>query len=197
MIAFMNYLIGEFMDKNWADKNLEYLLSYIKPQTIFKPDQFYSTFNGTENSLNAANRLISDHIGIDMKTDVVFDHRIEASGDIKINGNSGSPNLKIYIASKYRDDRKAIGEILAHENSHAYLFINNIPYNSNDTNEKEMLTDLTGVVLGLGKLILNGTRVQNIVRSTLTGNVTTTKTLKLGYLDDELIEYVITKLEEL
>jgi len=80
----------------------------------------------------------------------------------------------------------AVLATLAHEITHKYLHVNGISCGMGPIHEyeNEVLTDITTVFLGLGKLMLNGCECQNARREYVPeGTRTITETLKSGYLD--------------
>jgi len=80
----------------------------------------------------------------------------------------------------------AVLATLAHEITHKYLHVNGISCGMGPIHEyeNEVLTDITTVFLGLGKLMLNGCECQNARQEYVPeGTRTITETLKSGYLD--------------
>ncbi len=94
-----------------------------------------------------------------------------------------SPLHPIQIPIFYVGKKYAVGAILAHELTHAFLFSNEIWVE--DPNENEMFTDLAAVFVGFGKLLLNGLIVVTDEYQS-EGHV-------LGYLSPELISYCYDK----
>ncbi len=87
----------------------------------------------------------------------------------------------------------AILATLAHEISHKYLQINGISCGTDSVHQyaNEVLTDITSVFLGLGKLMLNGCECQNVRQEySPEGTKTITETLKSGYLDRSQLAFV-------
>lgn len=92
--------------------------------------------------------------------------------------------------AKYGD---AVLATLAHEISHKYLQINGISCGTASVQQydNEVLTDITSVFLGLGKLMLNGCECQSVrYENSPGGGRTITDTLKSGYLDRSQLAFV-------
>ena len=102
------------------------------------------------------------------------------AGRIQVGGSS----REIQISSDYKEKAKQLGTILAHEIAHDVLYSKDITLS--DSNENEKLTDLTAVMLGLGKLFLNGMEEK-------TGGMTS----KLCYLSISDIAYAYVKINAL
>ncbi len=82
---------------------------------------------------------------------------------------------------------------LAHEITHKYLHINDISCGVGYIHayENEILTDIAGVFLGFGKIMLNGCKCQSIQKEKYHDSVKTiTKTLEIGYLKRDELAFV-------
>jgi hypothetical protein len=106
----------------------------------------------------------------------------------------GQDAVFIEIAPETMEFDGAVCGVLAHEISHKYLDRYGVSYSSNPSSstEDEILTDVTAVFLGLGKLILNGCERQKTREEMLSGGVerTTTETYRAGYLDPAQFAFV-------
>lgn len=83
----------------------------------------------------------------------------------------------------------AVLTTLAHEISHKFLHLNKLSWGAgkNDQYHNEVLTDITAVFLGLGKLMLNGRYSESVDTTALS---TTTHTREIGYLNGDQLAFV-------
>ena len=195
--------------KSWIDEKIDYLLPLLggasSKDFLFEPTQkFYENLSEIDliPSIDDVLRNIDEDrppfISFDVATDIISKHlggvipRIEfhpfssntygpgIAGRIQVGGTS----REIQISSDYKEKSMEIGAILAHEISHDVLFSKNITLP--DTYENEKLTDLAAVVLGLGKLSLNGME-----------SITTGMMKKLCYLSFSDIVYAYVKVNSI
>ena len=83
----------------------------------------------------------------------------------------------------------AVGATLCHEVCHKWLQVKGIK--SPITIDNEILTDITSVFLGFGKIMLNGCRTQNVRSESIpNGTRTITETMTAGYLDRDQLAFV-------
>jgi hypothetical protein len=83
----------------------------------------------------------------------------------------------------------SVGATLCHEICHKWLQDKGI--SSPIEIDNEILTDITTIFLGFGKIMLNGCEVKNVTRTRVAvGTQTTTKTLTSGYLDRDQLAFV-------
>jgi len=116
-----------------------------------------------------------------------------AKQDEKVGGHidlSGSgPEVFIEIDSDMMEFPDAVAATLCHEVCHKWLQSHGIRLPV--TIENEILTDVTAVFLGFGKVMLNGCNVTNVrTEPVANGTRTITKTLKSGYLDRDQFAFV-------
>jgi hypothetical protein len=135
---------------------------------------------------NAANQ-IADFIGLSGLTFVVsFAKQADKVGG-HIDLKSSSADVFIEIDSDARKFPEAVAATLCHEICHKWLQINGI--SSSIEIDNEILTDITSVFLGLGKIMLNGCLC--VTTHTETGtNETVEETRKIGYLDRDQLAFV-------
>ena len=89
--------------------------------------------------------------------------------------------IRIEVNELYKDDIRAVGAILAHEDAHLKLWLSK--HYEENKEQNELCTDIAAILIGLGELIANGRnryRGDGIVES-------------MGYLDDESFSYVQRK----
>lgn len=83
----------------------------------------------------------------------------------------------------------AVAATLCHEACHKWLQGNGL--RSPIESEDEILTDITSVFLGFGKIMLNGCKATNVRYETIpNGTRTITETKSVGYLDREQLAFV-------
>lgn len=83
----------------------------------------------------------------------------------------------------------AVGATLCHETCHKWLRVNGVE--SPIEYENEILTDISTVFLGLGKVMLNGSKATNVRYETVpNGTRTITETMTSGYLDRDQLAFV-------
>lgn len=174
------------MNKKWIDEKLKLLSSSIvnykfHDAFLFEPtNSVYSKLeSGFDQDLQCIANTISNHLELDFTPDCIYEWGLkmapEVAGQI-----SCAPSLHyIQIPFFYAGKKYAVGNILAHEVTHSFLFSKGIIIN--DAEENEMFTDLATVYLGLGKFLLNGLLVRN--------EKNMNEVHVLGYLSPELIYY--------
>lgn len=105
----------------------------------------------------------------------------------------GEKEVFVEISDDTLKFEDAVLAILVHEIVHKYLHINGISCGTGPIHEyeNEVLTDITTVFLGLGKLMLNGCECQNVRQEYAPeGTRTVTETLKSGYLNRSQLAFV-------
>jgi len=136
-----------------------------------------------------AGKIIANFIGLSDYMFVTSINRLEKNvgGHIKL--EHAKKQVFIEISEEILKFKDAILAILVHEITHEYLYINNISF-SNEY-ENEILTDITAIFLGFGKLMLNGSENENIWKNYYFGGSTTiTDKLGIGYLEGSKIAFV-------
>lgn len=133
-------------------------------QTSYKMlESFQVNTNNIIDVQHAAGR-IGKFIGLKSINFVVSFTRQEPNTAGHIELNSDEKETQIFLNYKERKSSNALLTTLSHEISHKYLYDKNI--RCNDTKvyvkENEVLTDITAVFLGLGKLMLNGCKTINV-----------------------------------
>jgi len=194
--------------KEWIDEKVDYLHSKIGGNfVLFEPTkEFYEKLekidiilpieqvlkNIDENrppyvTFDDATKSLEKHLGRRIPKiefyPMGFGTNINGSyiaGKIQVRGES----REIQISSDYKKKAKQLGTILAHELAHDFLFSIGTTLTNSDENEK--LTDLASIMLGLGKLTLNG-----IEEKTDSGRK------KLCYLSSSDLAYAYVKVNSL
>jgi hypothetical protein len=175
------------VNKDWVDERLMMLehrfrhfdfASSDRHQFLLEPTEliYGKLESGDESDLQSVVTSMARHIGITSIPTARYDWGLmmepEVAGQIK--NAIYLPYIQIpffYVGKKY-----ALGSILAHEVTHSFLYSGGVSLE--DPKENELLTDLTAVFVGLGKLMLNGYSDER-------GG--------LGYLSADLIAYSLRK----
>lgn len=140
--------------------------------------------------IQKAGRIIAQHMGLGELTFIVSvtTHDKSTAGHIELNRDGD--DVFVELASDICGYKDAVLATLCHELCHKYLHVHGIR-NGVDPLEQEYLTDVTAVYLGLGKIMLNGCECQSSHSRTEGGRtVTTTHTLKTGYISRECFAFV-------
>jgi hypothetical protein len=111
----------------------------------------------------------------------------QTSGRIEL--GSSSSEVFIELSPDLFAFPEAILATLSHEISHKFLEVNRVSWAEGLANHyhNEVLTDITAIFLGLGKLMMNG---HNLQRTTIDGSRQVTRTQRVGYLDGSQLAFV-------
>ena len=136
--------------------------------------------------IQKAARRIADFIGLDKFTfNVSINSKMEEAGRIELKPGK---DAFVELSERHLVNEETVLAILAHEITHKYLTENGIHSRGSfaEKYDNEILTDITAVFLGLGKLILNGCEY-----TTFHNTPTTTRTTehKVGYLNKHEIAF--------
>ncbi|HXW92954.1 MAG TPA: hypothetical protein VEK33_20560 [Terriglobales bacterium] len=140
--------------------------------------------------IQKAGRTIAQHMGLGDLTFVISitTHDKSTAGHIELN-RDGS-DVFVELATDICGYKDAVLATLCHELSHKYLHVHGIRHGI-DKIEQEYLTDVTAIYVGLGKIMLNGCECQSSHPHMEGGRaVTTTHTLKTGYISRECFAFV-------
>lgn len=143
-------------------------------------------------AIQDAAKKIAEFIGLHNLTFVVgiAKQKEKVGGHVEL--QYGGKEVFIEISENIAKFDVAVLATLAHEITHKYLHINNISVGTGSIREyeNEVLTDITAVFLGLGKLMLNGCEIENVRLEARTDGTYVTEQLKSGYLDCEQLAFV-------
>jgi len=136
------------------------------------------------NTVNKAAKKIGEYIGLGKYIFVVNNKRLDekTGAHIELQHEENYVFLEI---SENLDNELSILAALSHELSHKFLHIHGFysGLNNQSTLESEIFTDITAVYLGLGKLMLNGCKVDiSYGKHSITQSI--------GYLDRDQLAYV-------
>lgn len=137
--------------------------------------------------------IIARHLQLPKACIVVNFRDMDNPGRVELTGEGG---YLVDLQTKYRNDHRDIGAVLAHEVTHVFLYRHGIQLP--DILENELLTDTAAAYLGVGWLCLNAHRVtmsrqERNVGPTKREIRNTTKTEQLGYLTPDEFGYVLRK----
>jgi hypothetical protein len=134
-------------------------------------------------------KLIAAFIGMN---DFTFIIGIKGQGEkVGAHIDLSAPGKDIFVevdddVMKFPD---TVAATLCHEICHKWLQINAI--SSPLESDNEILTDITSVFLGFGKIMLNGCRTTNVKKeTTVNATQTITETMTAGYLDRDQLALV-------
>jgi hypothetical protein len=103
--------------------------------------------------------------------------------------STGGKEVFVEVDSDMMKFPDAVAATLCHEVCHKWLQVNGIQ--SPIEADNEILTDITSVFLGFGKIMLNGCRTTNVRQETApNGTSTITETMTAGYLDRDQLAFV-------
>lgn len=165
-------------------------LCYRANWELFDPTQdFYSRLlSGEDSDLCHAVKILADHMGIPPLRSVSYEWGLlmpnTVAGRIHVISTAES---RIQIPLFYVGKPHPLGAILAHELSHQMLAIHGI-WSENEI-ENEQLTDAASIIVGLGKVVLNGT-ITEVAEAT-------GETQLLGYIDPCLRVDLYARVNEL
>lgn len=153
---------------------LERLVGHQTKYNILEP---FDVDTNDQISVQYAAKRIRDFLNLESITCVISYARQDkgVGGHIDLNDEN---TVYIEITPDVRKSQYLTLAILSHELTHKYMKINGISSGRDPlkTFENEILTDITGVFLGLGKLLLNGTTYDN--------------RMKVGYLQSNQLAFV-------
>ncbi|MEO8702400.1 MAG: hypothetical protein ABI867_20310 [Kofleriaceae bacterium] len=142
---------------SWVTHRLEALAQTlllpapVRDGFLFRPDAaFYAACTDSIITIQSAARRIIEHLGLQCDTVIVAFRTLPHPGHIQRAGR----DWHVEIASKHRDDARAIGAILAHECCHMLVEDRKLPRFG--TSVDEVHVDLAAMLSGLGALTLNG-----------------------------------------
>jgi hypothetical protein len=144
-------------------------------------------------AVNKAARRIAEFIGLGEYMFVVAVKSQEEGVGGNIDLHYGEPGAFVEVAQDAVKFEDAVLATLAHEITHKFLHIRDIPITPelNSQLDEEILTDITAVFLGLGKLMLRGCECKKVsTQEGVQGKVTTTETYRCGYLDRSQLSLV-------
>lgn len=137
-----------------------------------------------------AAKVIAEHAGLNGLTFTIAPTTMppDTAGHIEL--RYGSPEVFVEISHDIFPFKDAVLATLCHELAHKFLHVNGISRSLIEL-EHELLTDVTTVYLGLGKIMLNGCECKTRSTTTVNGQTTTTThTVSTGYISRDCFAFV-------
>ncbi len=156
----------------------------LEPNEIVLSDLF---------SLQRAAKLIAQFIGLRHLNFLVTPIKMSGTTAGQIELTHQGNDVYIEISNEQLSRPTAVLAILAHEISHKFLHFHNIKIGNELVHkyENEILTDITAMFLGLGKLMLNGCQIEEVTSShNGSGTVRTTTSYYAGYLKRDQLAFI-------
>lgn len=144
-------------------------------------------------SIQNAAKKVADFIGLNGFSFIVAIVKLKdkVAGNVELDYQNRE--VFIEISEETLKFNESILATLSHEISHKYIYLNGISVGKDIVKkyENEILTDITAVFLGLGKLMLNGCESKNVRKEyEFNGTKKITETLKVGYLNRAQLAFV-------
>jgi hypothetical protein len=139
-------------------------------------------------SIQGVAKRIAEFIGLDNLTFVIAiakqKDNVAGHIDLSTEGNE----VFVEVDSEMMEFPNAVAATLCHEACHEWLKVNGLC--SSAESDNEILTDITTIFLGFGKIMLNGCRTTDVKHESIpNGTRTITKTMSAGYLDRDQLAF--------
>jgi len=142
-------------------------------------------------AIQAVAKQIAASIGIEGFTFIIATAKQKEKVGGHIDLSTGGREVFVEVDSDMMKFPDAIAATLCHEICHKWLQVNGIRSPIEIEIDNEILTDITSVFLGFGKIMLNGCRTTNVRHETTSnGTRTITETMTAGYLDRDQLAFV-------
>jgi hypothetical protein len=140
-------------------------------------------------AIQSVAKKITEFIGLAGFTFIIAITKQKKNVAGHIDLSTGGKEVFVEVDSEMMKFPDAVAATLCHEACHKWLQINCIE--SPVESDNEILTDITSVFLGLGKIMLNGCKTANVrEEKTPNGTSTFTETMTAGYLDRDQLAFV-------
>ncbi len=139
--------------------------------------------------IQIAAKKIADFVGLAGLTFLIEPVPLGTGTCGRIELRAGSSDVFVQLSPDLFGFPEAILATLSHEISHKFLHVNGLSWGTGqaDHYHNEVLTDITAVFLGLGKLMLNGRHAERVVTA---ADGMTKHTREVGYLDASQLAFV-------
>lgn len=143
----------------------------------------YNRYGGSDGLINAQKEAtqMMKHVGLsDYMPVITFtDTKLGVGGNVELDN---SEFVFIEIDQSFCNNPEKVLAVMAHEICHKVLFTHGLYYRDKQMSmENEILTDLTTVYVGFGKLSLNGCYKESQTK-TISGDTTIKRTETIGYI---------------
>lgn len=175
--------------RDWV-KKITYLESKLGKKVSYEILEPFSVDANCILDIQSAGRRIANFLGLTGYTFIIgkFGLKRNEGGNIELEHHC--KDVFIEISDIVAEHEEAVLATLAHEITHKYMHLHKISCGNSQMqqNENEILTDITAVYLGLGKLMINGCKTEKTVRThNRINKISKTLKLEVGYLKmDEL-----------
>lgn len=174
-------------------RKVEMLEKQVGAKTTYEMLPPFSLNPNDPIAIQAAAKKIAEFVGLQDITFIIATAKQEdkVGGHIELKPEEST--IYVEISKEMKKFHATVLAVLAHEITHKYLQVNNISCGAGPfyQYENEILTDITTIFLGLGKLMLNGCECQNIREENVPGGTRIiTETVKAGYLDRSQLAFV-------
>jgi len=197
------------VNKAWIEKHIEYLDSVLGGTQFPVFEQLDDFYRKAQNQ-SRLNELLSDlckHVGLNSVPEIevvsdsdipvldlqsgsqYFNRTIHSAADIETS-STRKAKIRLGVTQLYRP--RNVGRIIAHEITHDFMRFRRIKPSKDF--ENEMLTDLTAIYVGFGKLLLNGAVDQPVEEITKPIHISKDS---LPYLGQPLLCYAYYKCQKL
>ena len=140
-------------------------------------------------AIQAVAKQIAKSIALEGFTFIIATAKQKEKVGGHIDLSTGGREVFIEVDSDMMKFPDAVAATLCHEVCHKWLQVNGT--RSPVEIDNEILTDITCVFLGFGKIMLNGCRTTNVRYETIpNGTRTITETMTAGYLDRDQLAFV-------
>lgn len=168
---------------------LEKAVGHKIPYHILDPFHVHTESSYGYVDIQKAAKRIAEFIGLTGLTFLVEPTHLTKGTCGQIELESSGSEVFVQISPDLFEFPSAVLATISHELAHKFLHTNHISWGDGpiDHYHNEVLTDIAGIFLGLGKLMLNGHHVE---RTTEGATGTTTHTNKVGYLEGNQLAFV-------
>lgn len=172
----------------WVSQKLDFLVPRIDRRrgawTLFEPlsGLYQRLESGDDDDLQIVVTNLARELSLTTIPSASYEWSLKMASNVA--GQIQGAQIKIplfFVGKPY-----ALGGTIAHELSHVVMAEERIPASSLD--ELELLTDLVAIVVGFGKLLLNGTVAEV--------GVETGESQTLGYVEPKLRAYAYQKVNQ-
>lgn len=168
---------------------LEKAVGHKVPYRILDPFHVHTESADGYVDIQRAARRIAEFVGLTGLTFLIEPTRLAEGTCGRIELQSAGSEVFVQISPDLFGFPGAVLATISHEVAHKFLHTNRIAWGDGpaDHYHNEVLTDIAGVFLGLGKLMLNGHHAERTTEGT---SGRTTHTRKVGYLEGNQLAFV-------
>lgn len=152
-------------------KTLEIAVGHWTKYALLESFPCTTLLNGEPDviAIQKAAKIIAQHADLSDLTFIVSATTQPPSTAGHIELRYGEPDVFVEVSRDICPFKDSVLATLCHEVSHKFLHVNGISHGTTQE-EQEVLTDVTSVFLGMGKVMLNGCECQRSYERTEDGN---------------------------